>query len=197
MATQIEPATQTDENAFRAEVQQFLADNFPAELKGQSNALAGVDGPTNETPAQTKWREAVGARGWGTPTWPKEYGGGGLTKAQAKIIDQEFAKAGAYNPIGGMGVMMFGRRCSNTATRHRSRSIFRRSAAAKSAGARAIRNPMPALTSRTSRPLPRTRATTTLSTARRPGPAAANGPTSALQLYEPTRATSTRASASC
>ena len=108
MATQIEPATQTDEDAFRAEVQQFLADNFPAELKGQSNALAGVDGPTNETPAQTKWREAVGARGWGTPTWPKEYGGGGLTKAQAKIIDQEFAKAGAYNPIGGMGVMMFG-----------------------------------------------------------------------------------------
>ena len=108
MATQIEPATQTDENAFRAEVQQFLADNFPAELKGQSNALAGVDGPTNETPTQTKWREAVGARGWGTPTWPKEYGGGGLTKAQAKIIDQEFAKAGAYNPIGGMGVMMFG-----------------------------------------------------------------------------------------
>ena len=108
MATQIEPATHTDEDAFRAEVQQFLADNFPAELKGQSNALAGVDGPTNETPAQTKWREAVGARGWGTPTWPKEYGGGGLTKAQAKIIDQEFAKAGAYNPIGGMGVMMFG-----------------------------------------------------------------------------------------
>ena len=42
MATQIEPATQTDEDAFRAEVQQFLADNFPAELKGQSNALAGV-----------------------------------------------------------------------------------------------------------------------------------------------------------
>ena len=43
MATQIEPATQTDEDAFRAEVQQFLADNFPAELKGQSNALAGVE----------------------------------------------------------------------------------------------------------------------------------------------------------
>ena len=43
MATQIEPATQTDEDAFRAEVQQFLADNFPEELKGTNNALAGVD----------------------------------------------------------------------------------------------------------------------------------------------------------
>ncbi|MCH2459301.1 MAG: acyl-CoA dehydrogenase family protein, partial [Henriciella sp.] len=108
MATQIEPATQTDEDAFRAEVQQFLADNFPEELKGTNNALAGVDGPTNETPAQKKWREAMGARGWGTPTWPREYGGGGLSKAQAKILEQEMGKAGAYNPIGGMGVMMFG-----------------------------------------------------------------------------------------
>ena len=108
MATQLEPATQTDEDAFRAEVQQFLADNFPEELKGTNNALSGVDGPTNETPAQKNWREAMGARGWGTPTWPKEYGGGGLTKAQAKILDQEMGKAGAYNPIGGMGVMMFG-----------------------------------------------------------------------------------------
>ena len=83
MATQIEPATQTDEDAFRAEVQQFLADNFPAELKGQSNALAGVDGPTNETPAQTKWREAVGARGWGTCSglWTRCGTIGGRSKA--------------------------------------------------------------------------------------------------------------------
>lgn len=108
MATQLEPDIHADEEAFRTEVQQFLAANFPAELKGKANALAGVDGPTDETPAQTKWREAVGRRGWGTPTWPKEYGGGGLTKAQAKIVEQEFAKVGAYNPIGGMGVMMFG-----------------------------------------------------------------------------------------
>ncbi|MEC8838060.1 MAG: acyl-CoA dehydrogenase family protein, partial [Pseudomonadota bacterium] len=108
MATQLEPHLHADEDAFRSEVQQFLAAHFPAELKGKANALAGVDGPTNETPAQTRWREAVGERGWGTPTWPKEYGGGGLTKAQAKIVEQEFAKVGAYNPIGGMGVMMFG-----------------------------------------------------------------------------------------
>ena len=108
MATQLEPDIHADEDAFRTEVQQFLAANFPDELKNKGNALAGVDGPTDETPAQKAWREAVGERGWGTPTWPKQYGGGGLSKAQAKIIDQEFAKAGAYNPIGGMGVMMFG-----------------------------------------------------------------------------------------
>ena len=104
--TELQPADTTD--AFREEVRQFLADNFPEELKGKGNALAGVEGPTVETEPQRKWREAMGARGWGTPTWPKEYGGGGLNRKQAAILNEELAKAGAYNPIGGMGVMMFG-----------------------------------------------------------------------------------------
>jgi alkylation response protein AidB-like acyl-CoA dehydrogenase len=50
----------------------------------------------------------MGEKGWGTPTWPKEYGGGGLSAAQGRVVQQELARAGAYNPIGGMGVMMFG-----------------------------------------------------------------------------------------
>ena len=108
MATQLEPDARADENAFRTEVREFIAANFPEELKNKGNALAGVEGPSKETPAQKAWREAVGERGWGTPTWPKQYGGGGLNKAEARIVEQEFAKAGAYNPIGGMGVMMFG-----------------------------------------------------------------------------------------
>ena len=108
MATQLESDDQTSEDAFRTEVRQFLATNFPDELRCTGNMLAGLDGPTDENPVQKKWREAVGGRGWGTPTWPKEYGGGGLTKGQARIIEHEFAKVGAYNPIGGMGVMMFG-----------------------------------------------------------------------------------------
>jgi alkylation response protein AidB-like acyl-CoA dehydrogenase len=60
------------------------------------------------SPDQLLWRQRVGEKGWGTPTWPKAYGGGGLEPAQGRIVQQEFARAGAYNPIGGMGVMMFG-----------------------------------------------------------------------------------------
>ncbi|WP_128893191.1 acyl-CoA dehydrogenase family protein [Erythrobacter sp. HKB08] len=108
MATQAEIDTQSEEAAFREEVKQFLAENFPPELKGKSNALASVEGPTNENDAQAKWRKAMGSRGWGTPTWPKEYGGGGLSRKQARILNEEMAKVGAFNPIGGMGVMMFG-----------------------------------------------------------------------------------------
>jgi alkylation response protein AidB-like acyl-CoA dehydrogenase len=50
----------------------------------------------------------MGERGWGTPTWPKAYGGGGLSRAEAKVLGEEMARLGAYNPIGGMGVIMFG-----------------------------------------------------------------------------------------
>jgi alkylation response protein AidB-like acyl-CoA dehydrogenase len=105
---QLESGVNANDELFRTEVQQFLAANFPEDLKGKGNPLAGLEGPTNETDQQRKWREAVGQRGWGTPTWPKEYGGGGLSKAQAKILDHEMIKVGAFNPIGGMGVMMFG-----------------------------------------------------------------------------------------
>jgi alkylation response protein AidB-like acyl-CoA dehydrogenase len=50
----------------------------------------------------------MGERGWGTPTWPAALGGGGLSATQARVLREEMAAAGAWNPIGGMGVAMFG-----------------------------------------------------------------------------------------
>jgi alkylation response protein AidB-like acyl-CoA dehydrogenase len=109
MATAAEldrPADATDD--FRKEVRAWLEANFPPSLKGKDNALASVEGPTQESPEATAWRKAMGEKGWGTPTWPKEYGGGGLSRAEARVLQQEMARVGAWNPIGGMGVMMFG-----------------------------------------------------------------------------------------
>ena len=108
MATAAETRPDDDLETFRGEVKAFLKANFPDELKGKGNALRSVDGPTEENEAEKAWRVAMGSRGWGTPTWPKQYGGGGLSKKQARVLEQEMAMAGAWNPIGGMGVMMFG-----------------------------------------------------------------------------------------
>ena len=108
MATQAEIDRAGDTEVFRQEVRQFIAESFPDSLRGKGNALAAVEGPATESEAQKAWREAMGSRGWGTPTWPAEYGGGGLSRKQAAILNEELARAGAYNPIGGMGVMMFG-----------------------------------------------------------------------------------------
>ncbi|MEH3037409.1 MAG: acyl-CoA dehydrogenase family protein [Sphingomonas adhaesiva] len=96
------------DHPFRQEARTWLEANFDPSLRGKDNAMSAVDGPTEETPEQKKWREAMGEKGWGVPTWPKELGGGGLDRTQARILQEEMARIGAWNPIGGMGVMMFG-----------------------------------------------------------------------------------------
>jgi alkylation response protein AidB-like acyl-CoA dehydrogenase len=60
------------------------------------------------TPEAALWARRMGEKGWGTPTWPALYGGGGLTRETARVLAEEMAAVGARNPIGGMGVMMFG-----------------------------------------------------------------------------------------
>jgi alkylation response protein AidB-like acyl-CoA dehydrogenase len=93
-----------DAETFRAEARAWLADNFPPSIKGVDLAMT-VEEPTGDA---RLWKERIGQKGWGVPTWPAEYGGGGLTPAEARVLHQEMARIGARNPIGGMGVMMFG-----------------------------------------------------------------------------------------
>ncbi len=93
-------------DAFRGEIRDWLAGAFPAELKGQG--MAYMTGQLAGNAKADAWRAAMGERGWGTPTWPTQYGGGGLTPAHARVLQQEMAALSAWNPIGGMGVMMFG-----------------------------------------------------------------------------------------
>src|SRR5258708_7790493 len=96
-------------DAFRAEAREWLEANFPASLRRDASAVAESEA-TGETPTGdvALWKRRMGERGWGTPTWPKAYGGGGLSRAEAKVLAEEMARIGAPNPIGGMGVIMFG-----------------------------------------------------------------------------------------
>jgi alkylation response protein AidB-like acyl-CoA dehydrogenase len=98
-----------DLEAFRAEAKEWLEANFPKSLgkdvAAQTAAMMSPEAPTGD---QAVWKERMGAKGWGTPTWPKAYGGGGLSPQEARVLAQEMAKIGAVNPIGGMGVGMFG-----------------------------------------------------------------------------------------
>jgi len=97
----------TDLEAFRGEAKGWIEANFPAELKGKPNPMMREEA-VEPSPAQKAWKKAMGDKGWGVPTWPAAYGGGGLSPAEARVVQQELGRAGAYNPIGGMGVMMFG-----------------------------------------------------------------------------------------
>ncbi|UZK70978.1 acyl-CoA dehydrogenase family protein [Sphingomonas sp. S1-29] len=109
MASAPEIDSATDPMAtFRGEARAWLAANFPPELKGKENPMSAVDGPDEASDAERRWKAAMGDKGWGVPTWPSQYGGGGLSRAEARVLQEEMARAGAWNPIGGMGVMMFG-----------------------------------------------------------------------------------------
>src|SRR5271168_2812907 len=98
-----------DAEAFRLEARSWLEANFPESLKDAPMAqMAAAFGGMEERPDAKLWRERMGAKGWGVPTWPKQYGGGGLSRQEARALAEEMAKLGARNPIGGMGVSMFG-----------------------------------------------------------------------------------------
>ncbi|MBR7620583.1 acyl-CoA dehydrogenase family protein [Phenylobacterium sp. 20VBR1] len=96
-----------DLEEFRGEAKTWLEANFPASLKGKGFLAATEVTTTN---AELKaWRKAIGLKGWATPTWPAEYGGGGLSPQHARVLAQEMAKIGAFNPLMfGMGVTMIG-----------------------------------------------------------------------------------------
>ena len=96
-----------DLDTFRADARDWLNANFPASLKGKG-AMMYNEGVTPSNPDFKSWVKAMGDKGWGVPTWPKAYGGGGLSTAQARALQQEMNAIGAWSPIGGMGVMMFG-----------------------------------------------------------------------------------------
>ena len=103
--------------AFRAEAKAWLDANFPETLRKNPAAQLAAQMGGTESPDAKTWREAMGAKGWGTPTWPAQYGAGGLSRAEARVLAEEMAAIGARNPIGGMGVMMFGPTLWSTAPR--------------------------------------------------------------------------------
>ncbi|MDB5436408.1 MAG: acyl-CoA dehydrogenase [Phenylobacterium sp.] len=105
-----------DLDTFRAEVRAWLEANYPAELraadaKTDPEAVWGgraFEGERGSGDPQIVWMRRVAEKGWTAPTWPKEYGGGGLTPQQARVVDQEIA-AGRYRPpLLSFGIWMLG-----------------------------------------------------------------------------------------
>jgi acyl-CoA dehydrogenase len=95
--------------AFRAEVAAWLDVNFPRSLAFKSPQPYQTDAAyADADPDFGLWLKRVVERGWGAPTWPVEYGGAGLTEAQARIIAEEMTRIGAFPPNRTYGQMMLG-----------------------------------------------------------------------------------------
>ena len=100
-----------DLEQFRTDTREWLMKSAPPEmsapLKNQDELCWG--GKKGVWPAPVKrWLEVMAERGWTAPTWPKEYGGGGLSKQEAKILAEEMAKLHLRPPLIGFGLSMIG-----------------------------------------------------------------------------------------
>ena len=96
---------------FREETRQWLRANAPQSMFTPVRAVDDLCWGGRKTPYPPdvkRWLDVMAERGWTAPTWPKQYGGGGLNKAEAKILSQEMAKLGLRAPLVGFGLTMIG-----------------------------------------------------------------------------------------
>ena len=102
----------TDLDAFRAETRAWLEANCPPEVRGpldsDEDRVWGGRNATFKTPAHKVWMDRMGARGWTAPEWPKEYGGGGLSREEAKVLASELRRIDAQMPLSSFGIWMLG-----------------------------------------------------------------------------------------
>ena len=102
----------TDLDVFRAETRAWLEANCPAECRGpvesDEDRVWGGRNAVFPTQAHKVWLERMGERGWTAPEWPAEYGGGGLSREQAKVLHSEMRRIEAQAPLASFGVWMLG-----------------------------------------------------------------------------------------
>lgn len=101
----------TDLEAFRAETRAWLAENYPASLNapmGEDDAPWGGRKFVWKNPDAKLWLDRMAAKGWTAPMWPKEYGGGGLSKEENKVLEQELRRIRARPALMSFGLWMLG-----------------------------------------------------------------------------------------
>lgn len=98
--------------AFRQEVRAWLEEYCPPEMRlpmaGDDEITWGGRKMAFKSEAQRTWLERMAAKGWTVPEWPVEYGGGGLSREQAKVLRQEMASLGCRVPLQSFGIWMLG-----------------------------------------------------------------------------------------
>ncbi len=102
----------TDLETFRIKTRAWLEENCPASMRqpirSEKDQCWGGRNWVFENEEQKLWLERMAERGWTAPEWPREYGGGGLSRAEAKILQAEMARITARRPLESFGIDMLG-----------------------------------------------------------------------------------------
>jgi acyl-CoA dehydrogenase len=112
MATEAPERTADALDTFRSEVREWLEVNCPQSIRnkprGMTTSFWGGRNPEYPSEDHKLWFERMAERAWTVPTWPSEYGGGGLDAAQGRVLKQEMARIGAPDALSSLGIMMLG-----------------------------------------------------------------------------------------
>lgn len=102
----------SDLNTFRTETRAWLEANCPESMRVPIRSFEdiynGGRNPEMSHPDQKVWCDRMAERGWTVPEWPEAYGGGGLSKEEAKVLREEMARIGARSPLDSFGISMLG-----------------------------------------------------------------------------------------
>lgn len=102
----------TELDQFRKDVREWLEANCPEAMRHPYRSEADLCWGGRKFKFQSKdqrlWLERMAEKGWTAPTWPTEYGGGGLDREQEKILREEMARIDARPPIYSFGISMIG-----------------------------------------------------------------------------------------
>ena len=93
---------------FRLETRNWLADNCPPGARGPgeiSNGSTKIDIKDADTRV---WIERMVEKGWTVPSWPKAYGGGGLSTDEVIVLLQEMKAISARPALSSFGTSMIG-----------------------------------------------------------------------------------------
>ena len=105
-------ATVPDLDEFRAATRAWLESHAPESIRGVPiSELGGNWGGRRasfDPPDMQPWLEMCIDKGWTAPTWPSEYGGGGLDAAHTKVLSQEMGRLRLPPPLTGFGLSMIG-----------------------------------------------------------------------------------------
>jgi alkylation response protein AidB-like acyl-CoA dehydrogenase len=102
----------SDLETFRKETRAWLEKNCPPEmrkpLEREGDICWGGRNWKFCSEAQRVWLERMAEKGWTVPEWPKEYGGGGLSREEAKILQKEMRSLACRSPLDSFGIWMLG-----------------------------------------------------------------------------------------
>src|SRR5215813_9983905 len=100
-----------DLNAFRDDTRRWLEAHAPQSMRTPPASPEDVcwGGRKGRYSDDTlRWLAVMAERSWTAPTWPREYGGGGLSKEEAKVLAEEMAKQKLRPALIGFGLEMIG-----------------------------------------------------------------------------------------